>query len=71
MNSGLYWNCCMLDKTNFLVIASWDTAQMTATEVEGHVDGYVEVMRRIVSLGNWERSMKEVFESLNLDDFSS
>jgi len=59
--SGLYWNCCMVDRTNLFVIASWDTAQMSNREVEGYCDGYADVLRRMADLENWDKTLGDVF----------
>jgi len=51
----------MVDKTHLFVVASWDTAQMSSTEVEGHCDGFADVLRRMAQPENWDKPLKEVF----------
>jgi hypothetical protein len=51
----------MLDASNLFFIASWDTAQMSATEVEGHCERLATVLRKLVNHGNWEKKVEEVF----------
>ncbi|KAH9886597.1 acetyl-CoA synthetase-like protein [Xylariomycetidae sp. FL2044] len=58
---GIYWNCCMLDKENMGVIATWDTAQMNDSEVDDHCDVLADVVRRLADRGNLDKGLGEVF----------
>ncbi|KAH8899808.1 acetyl-CoA synthetase-like protein [Thozetella sp. PMI_491] len=58
---GVYWNCCMFDSTNLMIVASWDTSQMNAAEVDGHLDELTDSIRRLASLENWDRAITDVF----------
>ena len=51
----------MLDKENIYFIASWDTAQMNADEIDGCCDRLAEVMRALGSAKNWGKTLGEVF----------
>ena len=52
----------MVDKAHLLVIASWDTAQMSGVEMEEHCDGFADVLRRMADSRNWDRKVAEVFK---------
>lgn len=43
-----------------LVIASWDTAQMSDEEVQQYCDEYTNVLRKIANIDNWERGLAAV-----------
>ncbi|KAM6534759.1 hypothetical protein FALCPG4_004385 [Fusarium falciforme] len=58
---GFFWNAFMIDSVNLYFIASWDTAQMNDTEVDGHCDSLSDVMRKLADDRNWEKSIGEVF----------
>lgn len=58
---GFFWNAFMLDASNLFFIASWDTAQMSAVEVEGHCEMLAKVLRKLVHHGNWGKRVDEVF----------
>ncbi|KAI0477121.1 hypothetical protein GGR56DRAFT_665271 [Xylariaceae sp. FL0804] len=58
---GLFWNCCMLDKANMMVVASWDTAQMNDAEMDGHCDALADAVRRLADPANLDRRLAEVF----------
>ncbi|KAL7813190.1 hypothetical protein V8C44DRAFT_364025 [Trichoderma aethiopicum] len=58
---GLFWNAFMVDRENLLFIASWDTAQLSAEQVDGYCDDLADVMRRLASEDNWGLKMGEVF----------
>ncbi|KAI8721826.1 AMP-binding domain-containing protein [Fusarium sp. LHS14.1] len=58
---GYFWNAFMIDSVNLYFIASWDTAQMNDTEVDGHCDSLSDVMRKLADERNWEKSVGEVF----------
>ncbi|KAM5346387.1 hypothetical protein ACJ41O_009392 [Fusarium nematophilum] len=58
---GLFWNAFMIDSVNLYFIASWDTAQMNDTEVDGYCDGLSDVMRKLADGSNWDKKMGEVF----------
>lgn len=51
----------MMDKVNLFFIASWDTAQLNADEVDGFCDDLADVMRKLANEGNWNRPVGEVF----------
>lgn len=51
----------MLDSANLYFIASWDTAQMNATEVDGHCDALSDVMRKLGDEKNWDKKMGDLF----------
>jgi hypothetical protein len=51
----------MLDSVNLYFIASWDTAQMNATEIDGHCDALSDVMRKLGDERNWDKKMSDVF----------
>ncbi len=51
----------MLDNDNLMVIASWDTAQMTSVEVDASLDGFTDCIRRISDLKNWDTRLVDVF----------
>ncbi|TFB06737.1 Putative acyl-CoA synthetase YngI [Trichoderma ghanense] len=58
---GLFWSAFMVDRENLLFIASWDTAQLNAEQVDGYCDDLADVMRRLASEDNWGLKMGEVF----------
>ncbi|KAM0226425.1 hypothetical protein ACHAPA_002806 [Fusarium lateritium] len=58
---GFIWQAFMLDSVNLYFIASWDTAQMNATEVDGHCDALSDVMRKLGDERNWDKNMGDVF----------
>ncbi|KAK5651692.1 hypothetical protein OQA88_11758 [Cercophora sp. LCS_1] len=63
VESGLFWNAFMVDKSQLTFVASWDTAQMSASEVEGHCDTVVNILQGLV----WEESWaKEVLGAFSL-----
>ena len=51
----------MLDSTNLMIIASWDTAQLNAVEANQYLDDFADAVRRVASKQNWERSLADVF----------
>lgn len=53
----------MVDQENLFFIASWDTAQLNAEEVDGYCDNLADVMRKLADEKNWQRSVGEVFTS--------
>lgn len=60
-DSGFFWNAFMIDSVNLYFIASWDTAQMNDTEVDGHCDSLSDVMRKLADERNWEKNVGKVF----------
>ncbi|KAH7235663.1 hypothetical protein BKA59DRAFT_548486 [Fusarium tricinctum] len=58
---GFIWQAFMLDSVNLYFIASWDTAQMNATEIDGHCDALSDVMRKLGDERNWDKKMSDVF----------
>lgn len=61
MQSGLFWNAFMVDRTSLFFIANWDTAQMNLEEVEGHCNSMANILRQLVKESNWDRKISEVF----------
>jgi len=59
--SGVFWNAFMADKTSLFLIATWDTAQMSNVEIEGHCDALGNVLRKLTSESNWDKTVEEVF----------
>lgn len=59
--SGLYWNAFMVDKVNMFFVASWDTAQMGITDVDGHCDAMAMVLRKLCNEANWAKKVSDVF----------
>ncbi len=51
----------MLDSTNLMIIASWDTAQMNAVEVEACLDGLTDSIRKVSNFADWDRGIADVF----------
>lgn len=51
----------MVDRENLLFIASWDTAQLNAEQVDGYCDDLADVMRRLANEDNLGLKMGEVF----------
>ncbi len=45
-----------------MIIASWDTAQMASTEVDSHLDGFTDSIRRVSNLTNWDIGVAEAFK---------
>lgn len=62
--SGLFWNAFMLDKENMYFLASWDTAQMNATEIDYYCDRMAESIRALASSSNWDVPLKDVLPVL-------
>ena len=58
---ALFWNAFLLDSHNMFFIATWDTAQMNAAEIEEHCEGVAGVLRKLVRERNWERTVEDVF----------
>ncbi|KAM0254509.1 hypothetical protein ACHAQJ_006728 [Trichoderma viride] len=58
---GLFWSAFMVDQENLFFIASWDTAQLNAEEVDGYCDDLADVMRKLANENNWSRKVGEVF----------
>jgi hypothetical protein len=54
----------MVDQDNLFFIASWDTAQLNAEEVDAYCDDLADVMRRLASETNWNRKVGDVFLSV-------
>ena len=52
----------MIDAVNLYFIASWDTAQMNDTEVDGHCDGLSDVLRKLGDENNWDKKLRDVFD---------
>jgi hypothetical protein len=44
-----------------MFVASWDTAQLSIGEVEGHCETMVSVLRSLVKNGNRDKKVAEVF----------
>lgn len=61
MNSGLFWSAFMVDQENLFFIASWDTAQLNADEVDGYCDDLADVMRKLANESNWGLTVGDVF----------
>ncbi|EHK23348.1 uncharacterized protein TRIVIDRAFT_37084 [Trichoderma virens Gv29-8] len=61
---GLFWNAFMVNGDNLFFIASWDTAQLNAEQVDGYCDGLADVMRRLANEENWGRKIGDVFFEL-------
>ncbi|RFN51239.1 hypothetical protein FIE12Z_4557 [Fusarium flagelliforme] len=59
---GFFWNAFMIDAVNLYFIASWDTAQMNDTEVDGHCDGLSDVLRKLGDENNWDKKLRDVFD---------
>jgi hypothetical protein len=51
----------MLDDNNLMIIATWDTAQMTPIEIETALTEFSESARKVATLEHWNRELEEVF----------
>lgn len=51
----------MIDQESFLLVASWDTAQMSDQEVHRYCDQYSDVLRKLCSIRSWDRQLSDVF----------
>lgn len=51
----------MLDSVNMSFIATWDTAQLSLGEVEGHCETMAKLLRKLVREENWGKPVTEVF----------
>ncbi|KAL9484145.1 hypothetical protein ACSS6W_002934 [Trichoderma asperelloides] len=60
---GLFWSAFMVDQENLFFIASWDTAQLNAEEMDEYCDALANVMRKLADENNWDRKVGEVFMS--------
>ncbi len=47
-----------------LFIASWDTAQMSSSEISRHCDGFADVLRKIANPNNWDKALGDLFGPL-------
>lgn len=54
----------MVDGDNLFFIASWDTAQLNAEEVDGYCNGLADVMRKLADEDNWGLKIGDVFSEL-------
>ncbi|KAL7905626.1 hypothetical protein GGI35DRAFT_488268 [Trichoderma velutinum] len=61
---GLFWSAFMVDGDNVFFIASWDTAQLNAEQVDGYCDGLADVMRKLANEENWGLGIGDVFSEL-------
>lgn len=50
----------MADKDNLIMMASWDTAQLTDADVQRYCDGYAQVLRQITDSSAWYRELYQV-----------
>ncbi|KJZ78535.1 hypothetical protein HIM_01926 [Hirsutella minnesotensis 3608] len=62
---GFCWNMFLASPENMLFIASWDTAQMNAQEVEEHCETMAHVMRRLACEENWVKLVSDVVGGRN------
>jgi hypothetical protein len=60
-SSGLFWNAFMIDSDNLFLVASWDTAQMNAQQMEQYCDTMTDVMRELANEENWHRTVGDIF----------
>ncbi|KAF4595496.1 AMP-binding enzyme family protein [Ophiocordyceps camponoti-floridani] len=58
---GFCWNMFLAGRDSIFFIASWDTAQLEADEVEQHCDVMADVMRLLSREASWEKPMGQVF----------
>ncbi|PHH89389.1 hypothetical protein CDD83_6171 [Cordyceps sp. RAO-2017] len=58
---GFCWNMFLASREVIVIVASWDTAQMDVDEVERHCDCMADVMRRLATEANWDRTIGDVF----------
>ncbi|KAH6606165.1 hypothetical protein Trco_005318 [Trichoderma cornu-damae] len=58
---GLFWSAFMVDRDNLFFIASWDTAQLNAEEVDEYCDDLADVMRSLANEDNWSLKVGDVF----------
>ncbi|KAL7951284.1 hypothetical protein V8C42DRAFT_356649 [Trichoderma barbatum] len=58
---GFFWNAFMVDGDNLFFIASWDTAQLNAEQVDGYCDDLADVMRKLANEANWGLEIGDVF----------
>lgn len=52
----------MVDRENFLMVASWDTAQMTDLEVQSCCDDYAHILRQLTDVENWDKALVAVLK---------
>lgn len=50
----------MADRDNLIMVASWDTAQLTEADVQRYCDGYAQVLRQITDVSAWDRALSQV-----------
>jgi len=50
----------MLDKSTMIIIATWDTAQMTDVEMDAHCDSLAHIMRRMANPDNWDLPVSQL-----------
>jgi hypothetical protein len=51
----------MVDKDQMCFVATWDTAQMNASEVDDYCDSMAGVLRMLDDSNNWDKCVEEVF----------
>jgi hypothetical protein len=58
---GFVWSANMVDKDQMCFVATWDTAQMNASEVDDYCDSMAGVLRMLDDSNNWDKCVEEVF----------
>ncbi|KAI9151555.1 Acyl-CoA ligase sidI [Paramyrothecium foliicola] len=58
---GFVWSAFMLDSEQMRFVASWDTAQMNASEVDDCCDSLVGVLNLLGDELNWNKRVEDIF----------
>ncbi|KAE9377406.1 acetyl-CoA synthetase-like protein [Stipitochalara longipes BDJ] len=60
-DAGFFWEAGMTGPDELCVLATWDDAQLSQEETEGHVATLNKIIQWMIEPENWEKSVGEVF----------
>jgi hypothetical protein len=66
-DSGIFWNCGLLDKQEVLLVASWHSAQLSELEVMGYLDNFADILQWIAEPGNLGKSLSKFPKGITLE----
>jgi hypothetical protein len=58
--SGFFWEGGMTGAEELCILASWDDAQLSLEEVEGHVESLNKIVQWIIEPDNWSKPVGEI-----------
>ena len=62
--SGMFWVAGMLSSEDLCVAATYDEMQLSAQEVDSHVQSLLGIISKLTEEGNWDLTVGEILNEV-------